>query len=164
MADSALDKFTTSINDAILSDPGPTGSDQVPGAINQATSKFIADRVLPLLTGVAIFVTVLFVFYGAFLYFTAYGDENKATQAKKTLTYAIIGFAIAVMSLAIINYVKRSFITGRYENKLTNPTEETGDGTPAQEQPNVGGPVQDPGGNIPEPNPEDPALRIYKQP
>lgn len=67
---------------------------------------------------ILIFVVVLFVFYGAFLYVTAYGDENRATRAKKTLLYAFIGLAIALISFSAMSYVQRILITKSAEKEL----------------------------------------------
>jgi len=137
----ALDNLADSVNQAVLNSNG-VDAGELPNQLNLAFSEWIKTAALPLLTGAAIFVTVLFVFYGAFLYFTAYGDENKATQAKKTLTYAIIGFSIAVMSLAIINYVKKSLITKDYESTKEGTTTGPAAGT----NPDFGAPTQ--GGDV----------------
>jgi len=147
--ESALDMLTNGINNAVLDSASSTDPNALPTALNLTFSQWLSGKALPLLTGAAIFVTVLFVFYGAFLYFTAYGDENKATQAKKTLTFAMIGFSIALMSLPIINYVKRSFITEEYEQKETAGFSGTTGSTtgPAANGPgsNNPAPVQNPG-------------------
>jgi len=62
--------------------------------------------------GAAVFTTILFVFYGAFLYFTAYGDENRATQAKKTLSYAFVGLLIVLLAFTIASFVQRLLLGG----------------------------------------------------
>lgn len=57
---------------------------------------------LALIIGVAAFVYIL---YGAFLYMTAFGDDAKATQAKKVITQALVGLIIAALAYGIISIV-----------------------------------------------------------
>lgn len=144
-----LEKLADPINNAVSQSDNPS---TLAPALNEALSGWFKDNVFPLMTGVAIFITVLFVFYGAFLYFTAYGDENRATQAKKTLTYAVVGFAIAALAFSIANYSKRLFITRDYE---TNNNSNAGiAGTVENED--LDAPVNVEGGDIPEQNPYEP--------
>jgi uncharacterized membrane protein len=79
---------------------------------------------------ILVFIVVIFVFYGAFLYLTAYGDENRATMAKKTLTYAFVGLAIALLGLGIASYV-RGILVKKTINNTTNmqvqPNQSNGD-------------------------------------
>ncbi len=46
-------------------------------------------------------VSVLAVFYSAFLFLTGGGSEEKVETAKRTLTYAIVGVAVALLAFAI---------------------------------------------------------------
>jgi hypothetical protein len=57
---------------------------------------------LALIIGIAAFFYVL---YGAFLYMTAFGDDAKATQAKKVITQAIVGLVLASLAYGIISIV-----------------------------------------------------------
>jgi len=50
-------------------------------------------------------LAVIYVVIAAFQYFTAYGNEEKATKAKTTLTWAIIGLAVIVLSKVIITEI-----------------------------------------------------------
>ena len=81
-------------------------STRLPAAIYTSVAGWLSDKIYPLIIGVAVLATLLFTFYGAFLYFTAYGDENRATQAKKSITYAIIEFVIALLAFSISAYVQ----------------------------------------------------------
>jgi hypothetical protein len=85
-------------------------SDNLPGAIYGALTTWLTTNIWPFIVEVSIVATLLFTFYGAFLYFTAYGDENKATQAKKSITYAIVGFIIALLAWTISNYVQNTIL------------------------------------------------------
>lgn len=50
-------------------------------------------------------VAAIYLIIGAIQYFTAYGDEAKATAAKNTILYSIIGIVIIVTAKIIINWV-----------------------------------------------------------
>jgi len=61
--------------------------------------------------GIVLFVSVVMLLVGGFQYVTSGGDDGKIKTAKKTLTYAIIGIAIAILSRAIV-FVINSLIGG----------------------------------------------------
>ncbi len=50
-------------------------------------------------------IAVVMVIYGGFLYVTAAGEEEKTTKGKKSVTYAVIGIIIILISFALINTV-----------------------------------------------------------
>lgn len=56
------------------------------------------------LSAVAAFISFCYIVYAGYLMFTAFGDEAKYTQGKKTLLYAIIGFSISMMAWMIIHF------------------------------------------------------------
>ncbi len=64
---------------------------------------------LPALTSVIIGMAgglaFLFIVIGGIQLLTAYGDEEKITGAKKTITYAIVGLLIAILSYAIVSII-----------------------------------------------------------
>jgi heme/copper-type cytochrome/quinol oxidase subunit 2 len=47
---------------------------------------------------IVIIISVIFVLYAAFSYVTAGDDTEKTTKARKTLTYAAIGIAVALLA------------------------------------------------------------------
>ena len=53
---------------------------------------------------------VIFVIYGGAKFVLSGGDPKQVEGARKTITYALIGLVIVVMSFAIINLV--SYVTG----------------------------------------------------
>lgn len=57
-----------------------------------------------ILSAIAAFVAFCYIIKAGYMMFTAFGDEAKYAAAKKTLQYAIIGFAIAVLSYFIIHF------------------------------------------------------------
>jgi len=48
----------------------------------------------------------IYMLYGAFLYATAFGEESKVAQAKKTISHALIGVIIASLSVLMVELVK----------------------------------------------------------
>ena len=55
--------------------------------------------------GAAGATAVLFIIIGGVEFLTAYGNEEKITKGKKTITYAIIGLLIAILSYAIVTII-----------------------------------------------------------
>ena len=60
-----------------------------------------------ILAGVAAFVSFAYIVYAGYIMFTAFGDEAKYAQGKKTLQYAIIGFIISMLSYFLIHFFVR---------------------------------------------------------
>ena len=50
-------------------------------------------------------ICVIILIYAGFLYASAGGDQLKVKKAMSTLIYALIGIAIAVLSIALIKFV-----------------------------------------------------------
>jgi len=85
--------------------------DSIPQQLYTKIASYLSARIFPLLIAAAITCTIIFVFYGAFQYFTAYGDENKATNAKKTLTYAFVGLLISFLAMGIAGMVQQNLVS-----------------------------------------------------
>lgn len=52
-------------------------------------------------------IAIVYIIIGAISYLTAYGNEEKATQGKKTVTWALVGLAVVILSEMLINEVMR---------------------------------------------------------
>ena len=65
----------------------------------------IIGNAITIALSVAGAITAIYIIIGAIQYFTAYGDEQKATAAKNTITYAIIGAILIVVARLIVTYV-----------------------------------------------------------
>ena len=61
-------------------------------------------KLASILAGIAATVAVIFILIGAFQYITSAGDEAKATKAKGTITWSIIGLILILASFIIINW------------------------------------------------------------
>jgi len=119
MASTGLDNLSGELERAVQ---GP--SQTLPDRIKGALVGWIENYVFEILWTVLIFVVFAFVFYGAFLYFTAYGDENRATMAKKTITYAFVGLAVSAAAMGIAMYINNILVKNDYvqPTPVTVPT------------------------------------------
>ncbi len=54
---------------------------------------------------IAALISMAFIIYGGFQYITSRGDEELAASGKKTLTNAIIGLAIVILSYVMVAVV-----------------------------------------------------------
>lgn len=54
-------------------------------------------------------MAVLFIVFGGFKYMLAQGDSSKVAGAKKTITNAVIGLAISLLSVVIVNTIFNLF-------------------------------------------------------
>ena len=63
-------------------------------------------------------VALFLIIFAGFKFVTSKGDPQEVDNAKKTLTYAIIGLLLILFSFAILNLI--STVTG--VGQITNPT------------------------------------------
>ncbi|MBR3115770.1 hypothetical protein IKF30_00890 [Candidatus Saccharibacteria bacterium] len=61
-------------------------------------------------------VAVIYVVIGGITYMTSTGDSQKLEKAKKTILYACIGMAVAVLAFAFVNFVIINIIGGGSSN------------------------------------------------
>ena len=78
-------------------DPSTWGTEQIDQLIRNIT-----NLALSIAGGIA----VLMIIWGAYQYFTAYGNEEKAQKGKTTLMWAIIGLVVIILAQVIISEVK----------------------------------------------------------
>lgn len=85
------------------------------GASGPAGSRTFGN-IIVLILDVALFIvgsiSVLFLIIGGFRYVTAHGNEEQAESAKKTITSAIIGLVVVVLSFAIVTIIVNVLVTG----------------------------------------------------
>ena|SRR3989344_2243997 len=58
-----------------------------------------------------IIIAVIMLLYGAFKFFTAGGNEDQVATARKFITYALVGVAVALLARSLV-YVVGNFIAG----------------------------------------------------
>lgn len=82
----------------------PLGGSESFASVSTAVASFLFwDIAMPL--------SVIMVLVGAFKFMTSAGDPEKVSEARKTILYAAVGFAIACLCGAVTNIIK-SFVTG----------------------------------------------------
>jgi hypothetical protein len=57
------------------------------------------------------FLAALYFLYGALLYIISYGNDSKATKAKQTMIWALIGLAVAILARLLVYLVQSSLTT-----------------------------------------------------
>lgn len=109
-----------------LCTPGTTDIDAPAQNDEAEIARFVWVIVLNILMDLMVAVGYLaigFVIYGGYMYIISQGDPGKATKAKKTLTNAIIGTIIALVSSVAVNTVR--VILGINSNNTWNQGEYT---------------------------------------
>jgi len=85
---------------------GATSSSSGDQSIDSAMSLLdIADNVLTFLLSIVGILAIISIVIGAIMYLTAYGDEDKAKTGKKIITYSLIGIAVALVALILVQQV-----------------------------------------------------------
>lgn len=65
--------------------------------------------------GIAIFLSIIsiislfYLIYGGFRWMASSGDREKLAQAKRTISYAIIGLVVSFTAIAIMNVISTFF-------------------------------------------------------
>jgi hypothetical protein len=75
----------------------------------QVEENFIGGNLLPSVTKTVIAAAgataILFIIVGGIQILTAYGVDEKINKGKKTITFAIVGLLIAILSYAIVSII-----------------------------------------------------------
>lgn len=69
----------------------------------------IGERVLTALLSISGIIAIIFLVFGGLTYMTAYGEEKRVETGKKIITYSVIGIALIMGALVIVNQVKLLF-------------------------------------------------------
>lgn len=89
--------FFTIAHAAILSDK--------PEEYDWASVVLLLAQIIGEVLKYASILASIFILYAAFQYLTSAGDEAKATQAKQTLYWVIIGIAVITVSFLLVAFV-----------------------------------------------------------
>ncbi|MBD3157046.1 hypothetical protein GF369_04440 [Candidatus Peregrinibacteria bacterium] len=88
--------------------PGPSSEQKL-----EDSSTYLTELLLPniarTITGLAITLSVLFIIFGAIQFLTAYGNDEKLSNAKKTIMFALVGLVLSLLAFAIVQII---FFTG----------------------------------------------------
>jgi len=81
--------------------PGPDQASQ-----GVEVQKYFRNQAIPAFTagfiGLIGALSILVIVFSGIRFITAHGEEEAITSAKKTATYAVLGFGIAILSYAIV--------------------------------------------------------------
>jgi hypothetical protein len=84
----------------------PEGVTHLPIEAGPQGEAVVVNVVLQLIAGSLIYlagpVAILMLAFGGTQYITAHGDQNQLEGAKKTITWALIGMAVIIVSYAIV--------------------------------------------------------------
>ncbi len=81
--------------------PGPVVID-IPNPLNTTSFTDFIDNLIDFLFAVSIPLTILVILWAALLFITSGGNEKKLGQAKAALLWAVVGFAIMLVSKGIV--------------------------------------------------------------
>lgn len=86
---------------------------QVTGNGIASTTKLseVVPNVITILLSVSGVIAVLFIIIGGFQYMTSSGNPEAAKKGRQTLTYAIVGLVIIVLSYIIVSVVLNTLTT-----------------------------------------------------
>lgn len=65
----------------------------------------VVSNVIEILLQLVGYVAVAFIIYGGFKYLTSQGESSALVSAKNTITQAIVGLVISIVSVLILNFV-----------------------------------------------------------
>lgn len=83
-----------------------------------------------LILGVSGSLVLLMFIYGGFLWVTSRGDAKRIEKGKETVTQAVIGFAIIVLSYSIINFAIAALAGDQAGSTIEETIDNAGDGNP----------------------------------
>lgn len=69
----------------------------------------LVNWAITLLFAVAVILTLIFILYGGLRWILSQGDKKGVEEARKTITYSIIGLLIVLLSFFIINFISFMF-------------------------------------------------------
>jgi hypothetical protein len=77
---------------------------EIPGVPNKSIDAVLSD-VTSWLIGFSILLCLLLIIWGSINYIAALGDDQRTTQAKKTIHYAVFGLIIISFSYSILKAI-----------------------------------------------------------
>jgi len=125
--------YALSLKDAFRTGDGTPLSGAVERGAGFSTDVSFTDIVSGVITSVLSLMGVIFLvlmIYAGFKWMTARGEEEKVTEAKETLTRAIIGLVIVLSAYAISYFVVSSISYKVLQDKPNESNTNTSDTTP----------------------------------
>ncbi len=91
-------KAFATANNTTITLSNPLSATSLPAVVNNVIGFLATDVAIPL--------TTIMVLVGAFQMITSSGDPEKFGKARKTLTYAAIGFAVALLATGLTSLIQ----------------------------------------------------------
>lgn len=98
--------------------PGPSMGDT---SADVHERYFITDLIPTLIRGAINLlggITIIALMIGGIQYLTAYGDDTRMENGKKTITYSLIGLFLALFSFTIVSIISEVPLSNRGENPV----------------------------------------------
>lgn len=67
------------------------------------------QSVITMLFSIIGFLAAVYFLYGAFLYIISMGNDSKATKAKQTMIWALIGLVVAILGRVMVGLIYSTF-------------------------------------------------------
>ncbi len=78
-----------------------SGSVELPNPLKSRSIPDLIDRIVSYVIGIATIIFPLVIIYGAFQLLSTGGDVERAIMGRKTITYAVIGYILILISKGI---------------------------------------------------------------
>ena len=83
------------------------------GALSSQKDIFgLANVVIKIMLSLAFVIAVIYVIIGGYQLITSSGNEEQATQGRRTVTYALVGIVVIIMAYALVSVVTNLISTG----------------------------------------------------
>ena len=84
----------------------------VTGPAGKTTASGLIISIIDIALAIVALVSVLFLIIGGYRYVTSGGNEEAQEAAKKTMTNAIVGLGIVILSFVFVNVIVNAVISG----------------------------------------------------
>ncbi len=92
--------------DYVVNTPGCEGDKCLVNVPTLKGFEVIVARFLQLAVAFGSLIVFIFLLYGGFLWVTAGADDQKISQAQKTITYAVIGLVLMIVSILVLKVIE----------------------------------------------------------
>lgn len=75
-------------------------------------ARILAINIVEILLHVVAYISIAFIIIGGFKYITSSGSADGNEKGRKTITNAVIGLIISIVSIGIINLIFGGLLTG----------------------------------------------------
>ncbi len=92
---------------------GPALAIEIPTVPGISSEEDVPSLIVKIIQWVLIFVgslALLFLIIAGLMYITSAGNEDRVAAAKKTMIYAIVGLAIALVSYVILAWINNTLL------------------------------------------------------